>query len=214
MTSTTAPDALLLIGPGCPHCGALLEVLSKLVKSGEIAQLNVINVAQRPEQARELGVRSVPWLRLGEFELEGGHTEGQIKQWLQRVQSLDGKSEYFKELLLGGKLDKAIAMARTHPDNMRSMLLLAKDSELSVKVQLGISAVFEELQGSEILQQIVSDMGVLAENPSAKVRADAAHFLSLTESEQALPYLQQLAKDENVDVREIAEEALSELIRH
>jgi hypothetical protein len=214
MTTTIVPDALLLIGPDCPHCSALLEVLSKLVKSGEIAQLNVINVAQRPQQAKELGVRSVPWLRLGEFELEGAHTEGQIKQWLQRGQSVEGKSEYFKDLLLGGKLDKAIAMARAHPDSLRAMLLLAKDPELSVKVQLGISAVFEELQGSEVLQQVVADMVILAENSSAKVRADAAHFLSLTESQQALPYLQQLAKDDNADVREIAEEAVRELVRH
>lgn len=214
MTSTNAPEALLFIGPGCPHCGALLEVLSKLVKTGDIAQLNIVNVAQRPEQARERGVRSVPWLRLGEFELEGAQTEGQIKQWLQRIHSQEGKSEYIKELLLNGKLDKVIAKARNNPDTLRAMLLLAKDPELSVKVQLGISAVFEELQGSEILQQIVPDIAEMAESPSAKVRADGAHFFALTESDKAMPYLRRLAEDENTDVREIAEEALNELVRH
>lgn len=210
---TPTPEALLLIGPGCPHCGALLEVLSKLVKSGAIAQLNVINVAQRPEQARQLGVRSVPWLRLGDFELEGAHSEGEIKQWLERLGSAQGKSAYFNDLLLSGKLEKVITMARSNADNLRALLLLAADSELSMKVQLGISAVFEELHGSERLHEVVDDIGVLAENGDAKVRADAAHFLSLTQSELSIPYLQKLAKDENAEVREIAEEALAEQVR-
>lgn len=211
MTHIESPEALLLIGPTCPHCSALLEVLSKLVKSGAIAQLNVINVAQRPEQARQLGVRSVPWLRLGEFELEGAYSEGEIEQWLERLRSAEGKSEYYQELLLAGKLDKVIAMTRADSNNLRALLPLVADSELSMKVQLGISAVLEELQGSGGLQEIVQAIGKLAENSSPRVRADAAHFLSLSESEQAVPYLQKLAKDDNAEVREIAEEALAEL---
>ncbi len=212
-TPTHVPEALLLIGPGCPHCGALLEVLSRLIKSGAIAQLNVVNVAQRPELARQLGVRSVPWLRLGDFELEGVHSESEIKQWLERLGSVEGISVYLNDLLLSGKLEKVIEMARSNVNNLRALLLLAADSELSMKVQLGISAVFEELQGSDSLHDVINDIGVLAENSSAKVRADAAHFLSLTQSRQSLPYLQQLAKDENAEVREIAEEALAEQVR-
>ena len=209
-TSAQTPEALLLIGPGCPHCSALLEVLNKLIKNGSIAQLNVVNVAQRPEFARQLGVRSVPWLRLGSFELEGAHSEGEIKQWLERLGSVQGISAYLNDLLLSGKLEKVIKMARSDPNNLRALLLLAADSELSMKVQLGISAVFEDLQGTETLQSVVGDIGELADNSSAKVRADAAHFLSLTQSAQSLPYLQKLAKDENAEVSEIAEEALAD----
>lgn len=210
MADIQSPEALLLIGPGCPHCGALLEVLSRLVKSGAIAQLNVVNVAQRPEQARQLGVRSVPWLRLGEFELQGAHSEGEIQQWLARIGSIEGKSIYLNDLLMSGKLEKVIQMAKSDSDNLRALLLLAADSDLSMKVQLGISAVFEELQGSDKLQAVVDEIGVLAEDNNAKVRADAAHFLSLTENEKAIPYLQKLAKDENAEVKEIAEEALAD----
>jgi hypothetical protein len=54
----------------------------------------------------------------------------------------------------------------------------------------------------------------MAESPSAKVRADGAHFFALTENDKAVPYLRRLAEDENTDVREIAEEALNELVRH
>jgi hypothetical protein len=207
------PQALLLIGPGCPHCAALLEVLNKLVKNGTIARLTIVNVAASPEQARELGVRTVPWLQLGDFELEGAHTEGEIKQWLQRLNSVEGRSVYFNELLQSGKLEKVIEMVRDNADNLRVLLSLTTAAELAMKVQLGVSAVFEDLQGSKVLQQIVADLGALIDSNNARVRADAAHFLSLTQSEQAIPYLKRLSVDENKDVREIAEEALSEIVQ-
>lgn len=203
-------SALLLIGPGCPHCAALLEVLSKLVKNGTLARLTIINAAVQPDEARKLGVRSVPWLRLGDFELEGAHTEAEILQWLQRLATKEGRSIYFKELLLGGKLGKAIDECRTKAENLRSLLLLAADVDLDMKVQLGISAVFEDLQGRAILNEVVDDIGALLESDNARVRADAAHFMALTQSKKAIPYLQRLSRDENHDVREIAVEALAE----
>ena len=125
MSAMDAPEALLLIGPACPHCAAMLEVLSGLVKTGAIASLEVVNVAQRPERARALGVRSVPWLRLGEIELQGAHTEGEIKHWLTRLQSTEGKSDYLRDLLQAGKLDKVIDMARDNTENLQALLRLA-----------------------------------------------------------------------------------------
>jgi len=205
------PQALLLIGPGCPHCSALLDILSKYVKKGFIARLTVVNVAAQPDEARELGVRSVPWLRLGEFELEGAHSEGEIRQWLLRLGSVKGRGAYFKDLLLAGKLGKVIDKGRHDADNLRALLALAADDELDMKVQLGISAVFEDLQGRKIMQEVVDDIGALSEHSNARVRSDAVHFLALTQSEKAIPYLRRLSRDENAAVREIAAEALAEI---
>ena len=123
---------------------------------------------------------------------------------------MPGKSEYLNGLLSSGKLEKVIALAQDNAENLRALLLLAADPELSMKVQLGISAVFEELHGSASLLAVIDDIGALVENPSAKVRADAAHFLSLTESEKSRPYLLKLAKDHDAEVREIAGEGLEE----
>lgn len=204
-------SALLLIGPGCPHCASLMDVLSKMVKQGDVAKLEIANVAVLPETARTLGVRSVPWLRLGHIELEGAHSEGEIKQWLQRMQSTEGMSVYFKQLLSQGKLDKVIEMVAANADYLHAMVLLASDPETDMKVQLGVAAVFEDLQGKDVLSGIVDDLGKMAASANAKIRADAAHFLSLTQSSNALPYLQSLAKDDNEEVREIAAEALAEI---
>ena len=72
MTESAAPaDALLLIATGCNHCPAVLEGLSRLLKQGRIGRLDVVNLAVHPETGQALGVRSVPWTRIGPFELEG-----------------------------------------------------------------------------------------------------------------------------------------------
>ena len=204
-------SALLLIGPGCPHCASLMDVLAKMVKQGDVAKLEIANVAVLPETARNLGVRSVPWLRLGHIEFEGAHSEGEIKQWLQRMQSTEGMSVYFKQLLSQGKLDKVIEMVAANADYLHALVLLASDPETDMKVQLGVAAVIEDLQGNDVLSEIVDDLGKMATSANAKIRADAVHFLSLTPTSNALPYLQTLATDDNEEVREIAAEALAEI---
>lgn len=204
-------DALLLIGPGCPHCAAVLEVLGKLVKEGQIGRLEVVNVARIPEQAAELGVRSVPWLRLGPFELEGAQTEGQLRHWIEQAVAPQGIALYFTHLLETGELNKVMDLVRAHPHYLDQIVYLAADIEQDLKIRLGIGAVFEELKDSELLKNRVPELGKLTKNPSAKVRADAAYFLSLSGSKTAVFYLKPLLQDESAEVREIAAEAMQEL---
>jgi len=205
-------SAVLLIGSTCPHCSGLLQVLSKLVKSGEIGALEIINVASLPERAAEYGVRSVPWLRLGPFELDGAQTEGDIRHWLGAINSEQGMTEYLAGLLTDGKLGKVIHLVHANPLFLHHLLTLVVNPETDMKVQLGIAAVFEDLQGASILNAIVGSLGRLTEHASAKVRADAAHFLSLATSQAAIPYLKALENDENSDVREIVVDALDALV--
>jgi len=51
---------ILFIAPGCPHCPAVLQALSELLKDGEIAEMEVSNMALLPEKSQQLGIRSVP----------------------------------------------------------------------------------------------------------------------------------------------------------
>jgi thioredoxin-like negative regulator of GroEL len=211
-TDSSAPvHALLLIGPGCPHCAALLDILGKLVKQGDIGQLDIVNVAQMPQVARKHSVRSVPWLRLGEFELEGAQSEGDIKHWLEQARSSKGMGVYLRHLLSGGKLQKVTNLVQARPQYLSYLVPLVADPEQDFKVQLGISALFEELEGSEVLHGAVEELGKLTRNENAKVRADAAHLLSFTHSAEAKAHLQALLNDDNADVREIARDATGAL---
>ena len=66
-----APDAQLLLSTHCPHCPAVLAALADLVKQGAIGRLEAVNLEQHPEVGQALGVRSVPWIRVGRIELAG-----------------------------------------------------------------------------------------------------------------------------------------------
>jgi len=54
MTTTTVPDAELMIATGCTHCPVVLAGLGELIKAGQIGRLDVINIAQHPKLAEEL----------------------------------------------------------------------------------------------------------------------------------------------------------------
>ena len=201
--------ALLLTTPGCAHCAALKKILDKLVNEDKIDQLDVVDVTKQPDIAGQYGVKSVPWLQLGDFQFRGSMTEKELRQWLDHLNSKQGNSHYIKHLLTNGELNTVIQMVHDSRQDIMDLLPLVQEADLDYKVRLGISAVFEELEGDDKLKNIVDDLGELARHESPRVRSDAAHFLALTHSDNAIPYLQQLAADKNSEVREIAEDALN-----
>ena len=79
--SPAPPDALLLMAPGCAHCPVVLEGLGRLLKEGRLGRLEVVNVAVHPEAAVAAGTRSVPWTRIGPFELDGLYGPAELAEW-------------------------------------------------------------------------------------------------------------------------------------
>jgi thioredoxin-like negative regulator of GroEL len=111
MPPTDRPDALLLLTSTCPYCPTVLAALSDLVKSGDIGRLEVVNIGAHPEIAQQYGVRTVPWVRIGPFELEGLRSPAELKQWVERAGTPEGLAEYFHELLKEGALLKVSTQA-------------------------------------------------------------------------------------------------------
>ncbi len=208
---TTPPDALLLVSTACPHCSSVLEGLAVLLKEGLIGRLEAVNVAVRAERAAELGVRSVPWLRLGPFELDGVLTPAELRQWAEQAGSEAGMAEYFLHLLKTGRRAKVEAMARQEPARLLALVRLLGDEENGMAVRLGIGAVLEEFQGSEIAKIMIPGLGGLTRHPDALTRADACHYLSLIGGDEIAPYLRACLDDEDAQVREVAQDALDEL---
>lgn len=211
MNQNAIPDAMLLLAPGCPHCPAVLDGLSGLLKDGVIGRLESVNVAVHPERAAELGVRTVPWVRIGPFELDGALTPGELRRWAEQADNLDGMADYFFQMLKSGRRARVEEMARQEPGRLRSLVRLMERPDTSMAVRLGIGAVLEELQGSGTAKVIIPDLGALARSGDALTRADACHFLSLIGGPEAVPYLRACIEDEDREVREIAAEALAEL---
>ena len=94
---------------------------------------------------------------------------------------------------------------------MDALLRLLGDPDTELTVRIGISAVFEGLEGNTALQRSVDALIALSSHHDAHIRGDAAHLLSLTHNPLAQSHLDRLLKDEIADVRDIAREGLERL---
>jgi hypothetical protein len=213
-SNTVPPDALMLLSTQCPHCPTVLQGLGELVKKGLIGRLEVVNIVSRPDIAEQQGVRTVPWVRLGEFELEGLHSPAELRQWAERAGSAAGLAEYYTDLFIHGQLPKALAAIRKYPGHMSALLALAEDPDTELTVRIGVSALMEDAAGSALLQKQLAALTDLAQHRDPRVRSDACHFLALTRSEAALVPLQKLTRDPEPAVQEVAKDSLEELREH
>ena len=207
----TPPDALMLLGTHCPHCPMVLLALANLVKTGVIGKLEVYNIEARPEVVQELGVRSIPWVRIGPFELEGMHSEKELGQWAAQAGTIDGLANYLDELLSSGRIQQALRLIPDQPRSLDALLQLFASPDTRLGTRIGISAIMEDLSGSEMLAGIVDRLGELTRHEDARVRGDACHYLELSGSERAVPYLTPLLEDPDAGVRDIARESLERL---
>jgi hypothetical protein len=205
------PDALLLITTGCPHCPAVLAGLSELVKRGAIGKLEVVNLNARPDVAQALNVRSAPWLRLGEFEFEGLHSPAELQHWAERATQPEGMGDYLTALLKGGQLAKTVGYLKRHPQHLATLARLLGSGDLDLTVRIGISAVFEELEGHANLRAALDTLAAFTGHADAAIRADSCHLLALTHDPRATALIEPLLGDAVAPVREAAAEALATL---
>jgi hypothetical protein len=183
--------------------------LQKLQEEGLIANLEVANVTEAQARAAELGVRSVPWLRLGEFTLTGAQSPQQLRQWVERAAAPGGMSGYLEHLLANGELKEAEALLQRQPQHLATLLPLLGDPEGKIQVRLGVSALFEGFEDSDALRALLPPLVTLSHSEDYRVRSDACHILGLSHSNEALPALQERLEDDNGEVREIAADSIA-----
>lgn len=209
--NVTAPDVAMLLSSSCAYCPDVLASLGELLKEGVIGRLDAINIAAHPEIAQRYGVRSVPWVRIGEYELSGTRSKAELTHWAQRAGTVRGMAEYFTELLKGGNLDSVVRAVQRNAAHVDALLLLLQDTATELQVSLGIGAVFEHFSGSPVLRERIDQLGTLTRHSDARVRADVCHYLSLTQDPRALPYVEPLLSDADPQVREIAQDSMNAL---
>ncbi|MBP9916609.1 MAG: HEAT repeat domain-containing protein [Thiobacillaceae bacterium] len=205
------PDALMLMSGHCPHCPALLAGLSELLKRGGIGRLEVVNIEVHGEVAASLGVRGVPWVRLGPFELVGALSSGELAVWARRAMSPEGMADAFHDLLKTGGALQVLRLVRDEPGRLAGLLPIVANPDASLNVRLGAGMVFEAFAASPELRALVPALCDLLRHDDARVRADAAHVLGLSRDAAARPCLEPLLGDADADVREIAADSLAGL---
>jgi len=208
MTAYAPPDALMLLSGHCPLCPALLAALAELLKRGDIGRLEAVNIEVYPELATTLGVRSVPWVRLGPFELAGARPAGELALWARRSGEA-GMADAFHDLLKGGDAAQVLRLVERTPARLSALLPIVANPEASLNVRLGAGMVFETFAASPALRALLPALCELAHHDDARVRADVAHLLGLAREPSARACLESLLDDADADVREIAMESLS-----
>ena len=206
-----APDVLMLMASHCTYCGPMKIILSDLKAQGSINELQIVNIEENPELAAELGVRSVPWLQIGPFELQGARTRKELELWLLRASSFEGVSDYFSEVLAEGKIDYANKLIKRHPETLSNIIDLMADAEAKINVRLGVGVIIEELAESDIFKSVIPQLIEYLSHGDARVRGDACHYLSLTKDTSYIPVIEKMLSDESEEVKEIAQDSLEDL---
>jgi len=203
------PDVLLLVGKNCPHCHTVSQILQTMREREQIADLTVINVNEQPEQARALGVKSVPWMRIGTFEFQGLYSEPELLEWINKTDTEQGLTDYFEHLLAIGNMREVERRVADNGSVLRALLALLIRPELGLQHRLGISAVVEGQAGTDTLKEITDYLGELSGSDDSRVRCDVCYYLGLTHSPGAQIYIKPLLNDGDEEVREIARESLA-----
>jgi thiol-disulfide isomerase/thioredoxin len=133
---SNTPTALLLIATGCQHCPSVLQSLCELVKEGKLSSIEVVNIVEDPERAQALKVRSVPWLKLGEFELVGLKSKTEILKWIEKSATPDDMSAYFEELMVSGEISKVQKLIEEQPQQMKTLFKIMADENSGLSNQL------------------------------------------------------------------------------
>ena len=204
----TAPQALLLVAPGCPHCSGMLEHLGTLVKEGTLGRLEILNIAVDAETARALSVRSVPWARIGAFDLVGLHTLDELRHWADMAGRDEGMTVYLGELLATARRHEVTRRVRAEPALLHRLIDLLGDSGTALSIRIGVMATLEEFQGEPVLEALVESLSALTTHASERVRADVCHALALTGSAAALDALRSCLADPDEEVRDTAAEGI------
>lgn len=207
----SVPDALLLISTACPHCPTALAALSDLVKQGVVGKLEVVNLEAHPEVAQTLGVRSVPWVKIGVIELAGLRSKAELTEWATKAGTEAGMADYFHLLLKEGQMARVLTLLHADSGQLAAVLPIVGNVDASLNVRLGAGVLLEAFAQSDALRTLLPRLGELSTHADARIRADASHYLGLTGTASARIWLEARLNDDDADVREIAAESLAAL---
>ncbi len=207
----SSASVLMLMGKQCAYCGPMMQILTEMMKAGELAELRIVNIEENPELARQLGVRTVPWLQIGPFELQGARSRQEMSLWLERASNFEGMTEYLDEMLAEGNIGYANKLIQRYPQALENVIALMADPQAKINVRLGVGVIIEEMAESVEFKVVVPLLIDYLSSKDARIRGDACHYLSLTRDASHIPLIEQLLSDESEEVREIAQDSLDEL---
>lgn len=213
--SNQTPSAELFVATGCRHCPVVLNELSELLKKGEIASLNITNIAVDNKKADELNIRSVPWFSLKSENnymiFSGNHSPKEIQKWVASTKTETAMQDYIEDLLSTGQLMTLVQAVKIEPAIFSHIVTMIAGEETSMEIRIGLDALIEQFSATETLKQYVEEFKKIASGNDIRLQIDALHYIALTADEKNRAFLQQLSQHDNEQVKEAAEEAIETL---
>ncbi len=215
MTKHKFPIAELFIATGCSHCPVVLTELAEQLKKGELAQLNITNIAVDNEKAAELNIRSVPWFSLASDKdlmiFNGQLGPEEIRNWIKQAQSDQGMEEYIEQTLAQGQLITVAQTIQLKPEVFNTVISMLRDEDTSIQTRIGLDALIEQFSGDDILRNHVQDFLDIASTDNLRLQIDALHYLALTGDKTQRAFIEKMLQHDNAQLREAAEDALETL---
>lgn len=117
----------------------------------------------------------------------------------------------FNAQLATGRAAEVTARIQREPATLPVILALLGNPNTALSTRIGIGVVMEDLAGSALLKSTVATLGELSQHPDVTIRSDACHYLGLSGSAHAIPFLQACLHDQAAEVRNVAADALATL---
>ncbi|WMP17413.1 HEAT repeat domain-containing protein [Thiothrix lacustris] len=110
-----------------------------------------------------------------------------------------------------GRAAEVTAQLQHDPTLIRVLLTLLGNPNTALSTRIGIGVVMEDLAGSDLLKQHIALLGQLSQHQDISIRADACYYLGLSGDRRAIPFLQTCLQDHDLEVQEVATDALQSL---
>ncbi len=200
----------LFVMHNCQVCPQMERLFQQMHRNGAIDELDIIDIGENPKVAQKLNIRSVPYYLINDFAFYGLKTQNELLRLLQHGE-VEKWQEFIKSELSEGQLNEAEKAVIENPPAREAMMLLLDDTQTTLVVRIGLSAIIESVVETGLLNDYESQFIALSSHQDERIAIDAIYYLSLLASKQSLLKLKDIAENGEEDLKHHAEEVLQDL---
>ncbi len=204
------PRLQVLVAPECPNCPLAVRAAAELVADGVAASLHVVDVTVFPEEAKRLGVASVPVTVAGGLVLTGVRSVAELARHLESWGTRRWMEGVLAAHLEEGRVEAAAGLLGAG-EALEAFAGLWGRSTFSTRLGLLLAAQTALEEDPRALDDAVPELVRLLDSPDPPLRGDTADLLGSIGHPGARPALERLAADPDPEVAEAAREALDRL---
>ena len=212
----------LFISTHCPFCSQLMALLTRALKESSLTRLDIINLDNVSDPQQYSAIRSVPLIKIDDFEFTGMLSQSELDEWITRYKQGTFPHYFFANKLEDGQINQAERVIKNNPEYWPVLIQLVEDNETKMQVKIGITALFESLASnivnSPVAEELVTKLIRASDTDNHAVRVDIVYYLSLIyaalkdqgkTNKELERFMQQHLKDESDEIKEIIEDVYS-----